>query len=74
MQIELNPWWVTGLVDGEGCFLAQLSFRMRAGRRGSYTRVDLTSKFSIALRADEQLQEMCSGLADSRAYASHGVH
>jgi len=49
-----NPWWVTGLTDGEGCFSAGVYFRQGVGRRGPYAKVDATTKFSLALRADDQ--------------------
>lgn len=50
---DWNPWWVTGLTDGEGCFQAGVYFRQGVGRRGPYSKVDATTKFSLALRADD---------------------
>jgi hypothetical protein len=46
---------VTGITDGEGCFQANVSLRFGTGRKGTFTRVDALTKFSLALRADDQV-------------------
>lgn len=49
-------WWITGLVDGEGCFFASLSFRVKAAPNGkSYQCVNLFAGLQIWLRADDRL-------------------
>lgn len=48
-------WWVTGFTDGEGCFYADLSFRMKTTSSGRLVScVEMASSFSIALRADDR--------------------
>ena len=50
-----NPWWVTGLVDGEGCFYAGLSFRDKKSSSGDLVScVNLVTELSIGLRADDR--------------------
>ncbi len=55
-----DPWWITGLVDGEGCFYA--SARLRVGNQAAYRKgdkgvrypfMDMCSRFLIRLRADD---------------------
>jgi len=41
-------WWVTGLVDGEGCFYASLSFRMKKSPDSG--RSHLCTDFSVGLQ------------------------
>lgn len=50
-----NGWWVTGLVDGEGCFYADLSFRSKVTSSGrSVQCVELVAEMAVALRADDR--------------------
>lgn len=44
MEERLNPWYVTGLVDGEGCFM--VSFNLRASLS---TGIEVRPSFSISL-------------------------
>lgn len=47
-------WWVTGLVDGEGCFYAGLSFRQKQTSSGRLVScVNSEIQFAVALRADD---------------------
>jgi hypothetical protein len=64
-----NPWWVTGLVDGEGCFYADLSFRTKVTSSGrSVQCVELVAEMAIALRADDR-----SALEKVQSYFGCGV-
>jgi hypothetical protein len=50
----IDGWWVTGLVDGEGCFYADLSFRTKKTKTGrEVSCVELDAQFSVVLRADD---------------------
>ncbi len=52
--LSVPGWWVTGLVDGEGCFYANLVFRSKnvsSGRQVSC--VELDARLAVALRADD---------------------
>jgi hypothetical protein len=51
-------WWVTGLVDGEGCFYAKLRFRTGTqaflGKNGNrYPSFDFSCRLLVLLRADD---------------------
>lgn len=53
-----NPWWVTGLVDGEGCFFASFRFRGgsqafkgRGGKR--YPSYEFGCRFIVLMRSDD---------------------
>lgn len=55
---KVSGWWVTGLVDGEGCFYSSLRFRSgsqafkgRGGRR--YPSMEFQARFEILMRADD---------------------
>jgi len=51
---ELNGWWVTGLVDGEGCFYAGLQHRNKKTSSGNTVAcVELDIRLQVALRADD---------------------
>jgi hypothetical protein len=53
-DIPVSGWWVTGLADGEGSFVATMTYRTRIGSRGqSIHSVDISHRFSLALRADD---------------------
>ncbi len=53
-QPPINPWWVTGLVDGEGCFYAALCYRSKPTCTGrAVDCVELDIRLEIALRADD---------------------
>lgn len=53
-DIPVSGWWVTGLADGEGSFVATLTYRHRVGSKGQAIHsVDINHRFSLALRADD---------------------
>jgi len=53
VKMKMNPWWVTGLVDGEGCFQAYVTLRSRTGLDGRpYTKCEALTKLTVGLRAD----------------------
>jgi len=55
LQPDEFGWWVTGLVDGEGCFYAGLSFRSKKTAAGnSVPCVNLQAELAVALRADDE--------------------
>lgn len=48
---NVNPWWVTGLTDGEACFNASVrNYRKTYGKR-NYPGVEV--RFELTLRADD---------------------
>jgi hypothetical protein len=50
-----NGWWVTGFVDGEGCFYATLLLRTkRAPNSEDYPCVNLDAGLQIQLRSDDE--------------------
>lgn len=54
----VNPWWITGLTDGEGCFYTSLRSRSGTqaflGKTGTrYEGFEFSPRFSIRLRADD---------------------
>ena len=47
-------WWVTGLVDGEGCFYAGLNYRTKRTTSGRLVEcVELQAEMAVCLRADD---------------------
>jgi hypothetical protein len=50
MGNQVNPWWVSGLIDGEGCFLANWYKDPRPRAKG---REYLHVAFTLGLRADD---------------------
>lgn len=62
-------WWVTGLVDGEGCFYAGLNFRSKKTSAGNTVPcVELEARLEVALRADD-----CAVLDKVQAYFGCGI-
>jgi len=51
-------WWATGLVDGEGCFYAQIKHRSIASNarpgKPRYPSVEFGCEFSVLMRADDR--------------------
>lgn len=53
---EFTPdiaWWVTGLTDGEGCFFAYLTHRLRSESGRSHAHLDFDAGYQLALRGDD---------------------
>jgi hypothetical protein len=53
--VPLDPWYVTGLADGEGCFCVSLAIRAKL-------RVGLEVRPSFSLSLNERDQELLQGL------------
>ncbi len=52
---KVDGWWITGLVDGEGCFYAGLNFDTKRSSSGrSVSCVELQAELTVGLRADDR--------------------
>ncbi len=62
----LDPWYITGLVEGEGCF--RVSFNLRAKLK---TKIEVRPSFSLSLKDLSVIKELreyfgCGGIRFSR--------
>ncbi len=46
--MKLNPWYVTGLTEGEGCFTISFNYRAKLN-----VKIETRPSFSISLRKDD---------------------
>lgn len=64
-----SGWWVTGLVDGEGCFFSSVNFRSKTTSSGNEVpSVWLQTELSVLLRADD-----VEALEKLQSYFSCGI-
>lgn len=67
-HIKLNPWWVTGFIDGEGCFILSI---YKDPRQKTGWRVQLSFKIALHLK-DRAILEMIKNFLGVGQIYSHG--
>jgi len=50
--MKLNPYWISGFIDGEGCFAAYA--RLGKGKKDQQRNYDLNISFELGLRLDDK--------------------
>lgn len=75
-QERLNPWWIVGFVDGEGCFSVS-TFRNRTCKSGYQTLYEFVvtqgEKSKSALEAIKEYFN-CGGIYINRRYDNHNYN
>lgn len=72
-QERLDPWWIVGFVDGEGCFSVS-TFRNRTTKSGYQTLFEfVVTQGERSKRAMEAIQKYfdCGGIYINRRYDNH---
>lgn len=75
-QGRLNPWWIVGFVDGEGCFSVS-TFKNRTCKSGKQTLFEFVITQSETSRtAMEAIQKFfeCGHIYINRRYDNHHQH